>query len=184
MEIDKTTIGLSLILAVVVAMLVFSASLPATAEDATQNATSTVNTSAVKIVAQDGNASKTVTYWNFTGMSGTINATPTNNQGDVQDPGTNQKGICTLNNTNSQPMSAVYITNSSWSDNSVIKDYKYYNHTSGTAPGTAADIITAMDGSDEDVGAISADGNTSIWLKVQLKGKGSATSTFTVTSEV
>jgi hypothetical protein len=184
MEIDKTTVGLSIILAVVVALTVFSASFPVSGSDAEQNVTVSRNTSAVTIVAQDGNASKTVNYWNFTGMSGAINATPVNDQSDVQDPGANQGGICTLNNTNSQPMSAVYITNGSWGGDSVVKDYKFYKHESGTAPGSAANINTPMTGTAQTVGSISNNANTSIWLKVELKGAGSSTSTFTVTSEV
>ena len=184
MEIDKTTVGLSLILAVVVAMLVFSASLPVCGSESVQNVTVSRNTSAVKIVAQTGVAADGVNYWNFTGTSGAINATPVNNRPETQNPTENQSGICTLNNTNSQTMSAVYITNGTWDGASVIADYKYYKHESGTAPGSAALIDTQMDGTAKSVGAITNNANTSIWLKVELKGSGSATSTFTVTSEI
>lgn len=183
MKTDKVTIGLSVALAVAMVLVVFSASLPASGTDATQNATVTVNTSAVTIVSQDGNASKAVSYWNFTGMSGAINATPVNALSEAQDPVTDQKGICTINNTNSQAMSAVYITNDTWTS-ALISDYKYYAHASGTKPGSAADITLDMDGTDKNINAIASNANTSIWLKVQLKGKGSTTSTFTVTSEV
>ncbi|KAF5411130.1 MAG: hypothetical protein C5S38_09715 [Candidatus Methanophagaceae archaeon] len=102
MELDKTTIGLSLILAVVVAMLVFSASLPVSGSDAVQNVTVSRNTSAVAIVAQNGDTGTAISYWNFTGVSGATVADPQNSNSEAQDPAADQHGICALNNTNSQ----------------------------------------------------------------------------------
>lgn len=183
MEIDKTTVGLSIILAVVVALTVFSASFPVSGSNAVQNVTVSKNTSAVKIVSQTGVVGTEISYWNFTGVTGATVATPTNNLLETQDPGTNQKGICTLNNTNSQTMSAVYISNGSWTAD-VVSDYKYYVSATGANPTDAAGINVAMTGSEIDIGSITNNENTSLWLKVVLKGSGSATSTFTVTSEV
>ena len=183
MKIDKTTIGLSLILAVVVAMTVFSASLPVSGTGAEQNVTVSKNTSAVKIVSQTGDAGIAISYWNFTGVIGATVANPQNSGSETQDPAVDQKGICTLNNTNSQTMSAVYISNGSWSAD-VVSDYKYYASATGANPTDAAGINLAMTGSEIDIGSITNNENTSLWLKVVLKGSGSATSTFTVTSEI
>lgn len=183
MELDKTTVGLSLILAVVVAMLVFSASLPVSGSGAEQNVTVSKNTTAVKIVSQTGDAGTSITYWNFTGVTGATVADPENSATQTQDPTTNQKGICTLNNTNSQPMSTVYISNGSWTAD-VISEYKYYFSSTGANPTNAAGINLDMTGSEIGIGSIASNANTSLWLKVVLKGSGTATSTFTVTSEI
>jgi len=183
MKIDKITIGLSIVLAAVVALTVFSASFPASGTDAVQNATVSANTTAINICAQGGNTSYLVTYWNFTVQTGAICDTPVNNWNETQNPTANQSGICTLNNTHTADMT-VYIQNGSWTGSSVVTDYKY-NSSNSTTNGeypTALDIV--FDGTEQNLGSMTTNTNISLWLKLTGGKRGTATSTFTVTSEV
>jgi hypothetical protein len=184
----RGTIGLSIVLVAVVALAVFSASFPASGTKAVQNATVTQNTTAIVICAQGGNTSYLVSYWNFTGYSGAINETPVNNWSEQQNPGQEQHGICTLNNTNTVYPMTTYIkttngtNNGDWSDPSVIEDGNtWYNRTSGTAP-TAIDL-SLNHSIYANVGTIDKNANMSVWVKVQFRSPGTANSLFTVTAE-
>lgn len=184
MKIDKTTIGISVLLAAVVALTVFSASLPTMAGvgDAVQNATVSANTTAIKICAQGGNTSYLVSYWNFTVQTGSTSDTPVNNWSETQNPTADQSGICTLNNTHSAAMT-VYLQNGSWTDDTVVTSY-YYNSSNLTSNGEYPTIDLAMDGTEQNLGSMTTNTNISLWLKLTGGKKGTATSTFNVTSEV
>lgn len=187
MELDKTTIGLSLILAVVVAMLVFSASLPVSGSDAEQQATVTKNITAVKIVGHTGAATSTVIHWNFSGQSGATVADPKNSDGHAQVITTNQTAVACLNNTNTAAAMTVYITAGAWTDNNVISS-ESWNVSDGTKPAGwtvfAGDIEVPLTISNAPAATLSANGNWSLWLKAVLNNSGSATSTFNVTCEL
>ncbi len=187
MEIDKTTVGLSLILAVVVAILVFSASLPVSGSESVQQATVTKNITAVKIVAQDGTTTNTVTHWNFVGQSGATVTDPTNSETETQDITTNQSAVACLNNTNTVVMT-VYITSGAWSDVTTTVSSESWNVSDGTkpagwtvfTPGTEVKLT----GSNAPSATLTNNGNWSLWLKATLNEPGSATSTFDVTCEL
>lgn len=184
MKIDKPSIGLSVALAAVAVLAVFSASFPASGTDATQNATVTTNITAIKVCAQNGSVDHQVNYWNFSGQSGAINDTPVNDLGGQQALQA-QEGICTLNNTdNTYPMTT-YISTSSggndWSNTNVIENGKTWcNYTDSVAP---AAIDKLLNSTVQSVGSIDVNNNKSVWVKVQFKHPGSATSTFSVTAE-
>ncbi|KAF5437661.1 hypothetical protein C5S35_02945 [Candidatus Methanophagaceae archaeon] len=181
MELDKTTIGLSLILAVVVAMLVFSASLPVMATDATQSATVTKNVTAVVIVNQSGLAANTITGWAFSGISGETNATPANSGGELQgfDAST---PVTYLNNTHSGSM-LVYITAGAWNESTHVGS-EYYT-TLDPADASAISTLFVYDTATNDIsgGGLATNAKQGLWLKLELEKSGSASSTFTVESE-
>ncbi len=187
MGIDKTTIGLSLILAVVVAMLVFSASLPVSGSESVQNATVTKNITAVKIVGQSGAATPAVTHWNFSGQSGATVADPANSAGQTQVITTNQTAVACLNNTNTAAAMTVYITAGAWTGDNVISS-ESWNVSDGTKPAGwtvfADDVEVPLNISNAPNTTLSANGNWSLWLKAALNQGGSATSTFNVTCEL
>ena len=181
MELDKTTIGLSLILAVVVAMLVFSASLPVMATDATQSATVTKNVTAVVIVNQSGLAANTITGWAFSGISGETNATPANSGGELQgfDAST---PVTYLNNTHSGPM-LVFITASAWNQPTYV-GHEYYTTSDPADAGAIGTQFTyGSPTGDITGGGLATNAKKGLWLKLELEKSGSASSTFTVESE-
>jgi|GEM_PF-3375020 len=190
MKIDKITIGLSIVLVAVVALTVFSASLPASGSTAEQNASVSVNTTAIKIVCQNGSAAYVVNYWNFSGETGATVTDPQNEHGETQDVDTDQNAVACLNNTNDDPMS-IHITAGTWdpSDRITSENFNVSNHT---CPTTAAANWTAftlgtevdLDSSNAPGDTITANGNWSLWLKVQLNKAGTSKSTFNVTSEL
>jgi len=184
MELDKTTIGLSLILAVVVAMLVFSASLPVTADDATQSATVTKNVTAVVIVNQSGLAANDISAWSFSGVAGETNATPANtgtNGGELQGFAAGTP-VTFLNNTHSGAM-LVHITAGVWA-NADLVGTEYYTTT---APTDASNINNDfVYGTSEEItsgSGLAADAKQGLWLKLELKKDGTTTSNFLVESE-
>jgi hypothetical protein len=187
MELDKTTVGLSLILAVVVAMLVFSASLPVSGSDAEQQATVTKNITAVKIVDHTGAATPTVTHWNFSGQSGATVADPKNSEDYAQDIANNQSAVACLNNTNTAAAMTVYITAGAWTGSNVISS-ESWNVSDGTKPAGwnvfVPDDDVELTGLNAPAATLSANGNWSLWLKAVLNNSGSATSTFNVTCEL
>ena len=181
MELDKTTIGLSLILAVVVAMLVFSASLPVMATDASQSATVTKNVTAVVIVDQSGLAANTIAGWAFSGIAGETNATPANSGGELQGFAASTP-VTYLNNTHSGPM-LVFITAGAW-DVPAYVGSEYYT-TSDPANASAIDTLFTYGTSVEITSGsgLAKDAKQGLWLKLELKKSGSASSNFIVESE-
>lgn len=185
MEIDKTTVGLSLILAVVVAMLVFSTSSLVMANTASQNVTVTKNVTAVVIVNQSGLAANDITGWAFSGVAGETNATPANagsNGGQLQGFAAGTP-VTFLNNTHSGSM-LVHITAGVWGNASLVGTEYYIT----TAPADASQINNdfVYGTSEEITGGIglAADAKKGLWLKLQLKRDGTTTSEFLVESEV
>jgi hypothetical protein len=177
MKRDNAIIGLSVLLAVVVALTVFSASLPALGNTAEQNAAVTVNTTAVIVCAQNGSADYPVNYWNFTGQAGATVDNPTNDIGGTQDVGTNHKPVACLNNTNEQTMT-VYINAGTFSSDTVYQEL--YNDSATTPSGWSSNIQGA---GDITYGSLAQNVNGTLWLRVILKSAGSGASTFNVTCE-
>lgn len=177
MKIDKPTIGLSVALAAVAVLIVFSASFPASGTGATQNATVTANTTAIKICAQNGSADYAVNYWNFSGQAGATVDNPTNGLSETQDTTQNHKPVACLNNTNAQAMT-VTLNAGTFGSNTVYAEY--YNNSATTPPSWSGDIQGA---GDITYGSLAQNVNGTLWLRVILKSAGSGTSTFTVTCE-
>ena len=186
MELDKTTIGLSLILAVVVAMLVFSASLPVTADDATQSATVTKNTTAVTIMNQS--AGEAVSSWTFTGKAGEIDADPQNSVTETQNISATNESVATLKNVDTDYDMKVYLTFGAWSANDVGMEY-YSITAKDTTAGSWSTVGTggdyAYDSEIDPAVTITENGGwNNLWLKLELLKVGTPTSTFIVESEV
>jgi len=192
MKIDKITIGLSIVLAAVVALAVFSASFPASGTDAVQNATVTRNITAIKIAPANGTyeATTEITYWNFTGTSGATVDDPTNSQGDTQVTGTNQSAVACLNNTNAAAAMTVSITNDTFSGTNIVSKEEY-NITDGMYVGYHDPAIwfeatdwTELTAANAPAATLGANVNWSVWVRIDVKKAGTATSTFNVTAEV
>jgi hypothetical protein len=176
----RGTIGLSIVLAALVALAVLSASFPALGTEAVQNVTVAANVTAIKIVPQNGtyHAATVINYWNFTGQSGATVDNPTNSLGQVQDTAVNTSPVACLNNTNPSTTMTVTINAATFSPN-LVSSEDFSNVTLGTNP-TWYDLPF---GSDKYYGSLNSTENKTLWLKVTLTGSGSATSTFNVTAE-
>lgn len=181
MKIDKTTIGLSIVLAAVVALAVFSASLPAMADTAEQNATVSKATN-MEILNQTGVT--TVTYWNFTATIGSNCSDPANSDGETQGPTDNSTPIARIKNPSGNPTLTIWLNAAIFSPDRVSNEW--YNITAITDNSTdAPGINNALPlGDDTDTSVdITADNLMNLYLKIKPSQSGTATSTFSVLGE-
>jgi len=183
MKIDETTIGLSLVLAALVALTVFSASFPAIADPVTQEASVTKNITAIDFMNQTGVSS--ITGWTFSGVSGTT-VQPQNSNTEDQEAGTNNKAVSRLKNTDSSSMD-VYLYSAEFNATAVatVSNERMNVTASGenvtiaqltgtittTCPATATTTIVGS-------------GTKDLWLKLTLGQSGAAEATFHADCEV
>lgn len=179
---DKT-IGLLVLLAALVVIAVFSASLPVMADyQAEQNAT-VAKSETLLIKNQTG--VDTVTYWNFTATVGTNSTTVNNSKDESQDPTDNESAVARIQNPNSALNLIIYLNASTFTGGATVSN-EWYNLTNTTDNTTdAANISTSLP-FDQDT----TSGNTiyatelrNLWLKIYATTSGTATSTFKVLGE-
>lgn len=185
MKIDKTTIGLSIVLAALVALAVFSASLPAMAtHQAEQNATVSQATT-LEIMNQTGVVP--VTHWNFTASVGTNSTNVTNSGTDdvLQNAADSDKPVARIKNPDTNPNLIIYLNASAFIGTANVTK-EWYNITATTENTTDADGINkALTWSTDTNTQVQINANTfkNLWLKIYATKSGTSTSTFKVLGE-
>lgn len=181
-ERDKT-VGLLVLLAALVALAVFSASLPAMAGyEAEQNATVAKSTT---LEIKNQNETYDVSYWNFTASIGTNSTTVTNSWAESQNPADNTTPVARIYNTNSALDLIIYLNASTFTGGATVSN-EWYNLTNTTDNSTDADnISTSLPfNTDTDTGnTLYSTEFRNLWLKIYETTSGTATSTFKVLGE-
>ncbi|RZN43475.1 MAG: hypothetical protein EFT35_01235 [Methanophagales archaeon ANME-1-THS] len=177
------TVGLVVLLATLVALAVFSASLPVMADyQAEQNVT--VSKSETLLI-KNQNETYDVTYWNFTATIGTNSTDVINSWAESQNPSDNNTPVARIQNPNSALDLIIYLNASEFSGTATVSN-EWYNLTNTTDNTTDADgISTALTfDTDTDTGnTIYATEFRNLWLKIYATTSGTATSTFKVLGE-
>ena len=201
MKTDKTTIGLSIVLAAVVALAVFSASSPVLGDhSALQEVNVVKSVTAVEIRNQTCQVE--VAGWNFSGAAGAIDVAPVNNLGEQQNENNINEAVATLYNNDTVYNMTMYLNISSWvPPNKVGSEWVAVNDTGFPAPGVFdldpdanngwAWIDTPAPPADHEYDEQFSTGVTinvgnckNLWLELELLMHGAAASDFTVESEV
>lgn len=183
MKIDKVSVVLLVWIGI---CSVLACVLPAMAgNQATQYAT-TLQAPAILICGQDSITD--ITGWTFTGIPGSVNDTPMNSLGELQDPNTAGKSVAILNNTGAVSYKIILHANEFNDTNVASVDNELYNITSTTYTPTTSQIDkTLSKNADKDTGE-TIDGNygtKSLWLKLTFgnSAKKMAYASFSVLGE-
>jgi hypothetical protein len=177
------TIGLLVLLAALVVIAVFSASLPVMAVyQAEQNATVT-KSETLLILNQTG--VDTVTYWNFTASIGTNSTTVNNSNDEAQDPADNNASVARIENPNPALNLIIYFNASTFTGTATVSN-EWCNVTDTTDNVTDEyGINTPLTFNQEVNTTAQIDATTlkNLWLKIYATKSGTATSTFKVLGE-
>ncbi len=182
MKIDKTTLGLLVILAALVALAVFSASFPAMAGSQAEQNVSVSKATNMEILNQTGVTA--VTYWNFSATVGLNCSDPQNSEVETQNPADNSTPIARIKNPSTNPTLVIWLNAAEFSPKYVSNEW--YNITAITDNSTNAEGINVVLslGSDTNTNVtIAADNSKNLYLKIKPSQSGTATSTFSVLGE-
>jgi hypothetical protein len=177
------TIGLLVLLAALIVIAVFSASLPVMAVyQAEQNATVTKSLT-LEIRNQTG--VDPVTYWNFTASIGTNSTTVNNSNDEAQDPADNNASVARIENPNPALNLIIYFNASTFTGTATVSN-EWCNVTDTTDNVTDEyGINTPLTFNQEVNTTAQIDATTlkNLWLKIYATKSGTATSTFKVLGE-
>jgi hypothetical protein len=184
MKTDRTTLGLLVLLAALVVLALFSASLPVMADYQAEQNITVAKSETLLIRNQTG--VENVTYWNFTATIGTNSTTVNNSKGESQNPSDNSTPLARIENPNSALDLIIYLNASIFSPDIVQNEwYNVTNTTDNTGAADGSGISTALPfDTDTDTGnTIYATEFRNLWLKIYADQSGTATSTFKVLGE-
>jgi hypothetical protein len=176
------TIGLLVLLAALVVIAVFSASLPVMAVyQAEQNATVT-KSETLLILNQTG--VDTVNYWNFTASIGTNSTTVNNSIPETQNLSSNNTPVARIENPNELLDLIIYFNASTFTGTATVSN-EWCNVTDTTDNTTEDGINTPLTFDQEVNTTAQIDATTlkNLWLKIYATKSGTATSTFKVLGE-
>ena len=177
------TIGLLVLLAALVVIAVFSASLPVMAVyQAEQNATVTKSET---LLIKNQTGVDTVTYWNFTASIGVNSTTVTNSNDEAQNSTDNESAVARIENPNPALNLIIYFNASTFTGGATVSN-EWCNVTDTTDNTTDnASINTPLPFDQEVDTTVQIDATTlkNLWLKIYATKSGVATSTFKVLGE-
>ena len=179
----EQTIGLLVLLAALVALAVFSASLPVMAVyQAEQNATVT-KSETLLILNQTGETA--VNYWNFTASIGVNSTTVNNSIPETQNLSSSSTPVARIENPNPVLDLIIYFNASTFTGGATVSN-EWCNVTDTTDNTTDnASINTPLPFDQEVDTTVQIDATTlkNLWLKIYATKSGVATSTFKVLGE-
>jgi len=177
------TVGLLVLLVALVALAVFSASLPVIAVyQAEQNAT-VAKSETLLILNQTG--VDPVTYWNFTASIATNSTAVNNSKNEAQNTTNNNTPVARINNPNSALNLIIYFNASTFTGTATVSNewYNVTNTDENTTNATYVDKALTFGTETNTAVTINSNNYKNLWLKIYATKSGVATSTFKVLGE-